>query len=261
MKQLPQLTSIILISLILFLCDSLGYFKILHTFQSFTVTPLQIASQEFLNDLGDLFESFSQTGALKDENRALKAKLIESQQIIQVSELLNKETTDSRNALTSLMSLGLPQNTLVAAKVLDLSYENREGYLWINKGENQGIKVNNTVLSNGIFIGTIVETQQNTAIIRSIFSAGYSFPVSILNRKTTGLAIVEQSGIIINEILLNEEISINDTVLTLLQQGSLSIPFGSISSLNNNNDKLTRSATLEPFITPDSLNYVIVISQ
>jgi len=259
MSKLPSLFIILLVSIVVLLLDILGYLGILHNAQGIISVPLQSISHSFTEGFRAAWESVTNVGKLKEENRELRAKLIESEQLLRLNEIKSANTDDQSLEKAAASQLGFEEGDISVATVFDRNVANKPGFLLINKGSLNKIKENQPVIAHGIFIGTIAEVYDSYAIVKTIFVNGYSFSATVENRQVTGLASTVQSQISLQEILINETIEQNDIVSALLFNNSIRVPFGKISSILDSSDKVTKSAILETFVQLENIDNVIVL--
>lgn len=157
----------------------------------------------------------------------------------------------------------------IGAKVIGKDPGNWYNVFLINKGENDGLKVNMVVLANNGLVGRIIEVGPNYSKVRSIIDDSSSVSSKIL--RTSDLCtvkgdkkLINESGLIrVEHIQADAKIVVGDDVVTS-HLGDIYPPgliIGKIKSIEQSPHKMTKQAILEPVADFKHLEEVLVINQ
>ena len=150
----------------------------------------------------------------------------------------------------------------------------RDSYNWFNvftidKGSNDGIEVNNNVISNGGLVGIITDVGPNYAIVRSIID-DYS-NVSAMVTTTEDTCIIAGDLRLIDEGKVNlvkltdsrDKVTVGDKVVTsdISSRFLPGILIGYISEISMDSNNLTKSGYITPAVDFRHLREVLVIKE
>jgi len=210
-------------------------------------------------------QQLSQLLATYKENAALKNELAtESQDEANVYKLKhdNKE-------LTELLKVqnGMKAYNPIASTVIDRSTSNWDNQLIIDKGANQGIKVDMNVLNANGVIGKVAKVFSSTSLVELISS----------NLRTNRMAVIlkdkkdvngtlesydeKKGNLIVRKIPSEAEVNVGDKVQTSpissIFQGGLAV--GKVIKVQPDEYGLTQLAVVKPSSTFNDISEVMVI--
>jgi rod shape-determining protein MreC len=217
-----------------------------------------------VHPIGSWFSSLGHLGSYKHENEALHRKVAELQTELRMTATERAEYLQEQKLLHLA---GLGQYTSVAARVT--AYGAAFGFestIAIDRGTDNGITKNETVISGAGLVGRVVEVGPTTATVQlandSAFTAG--------GRLSTGtLAVGEVSG---NGRGKPMALTLLDNTVRLAVGQSLvtfasgpggpfvpEVPIGRITRVAPANGQLAQTATVAPFVNFGSLDVVAVV--
>ena len=235
------------------------------------VTPMQ----KGINSVGHFFtektEIFTSMKELLEENEKLQSELdsvnyenkILQQEKYELSELRKLYELDEKYA-------SYPK---VAARVIDKDPGNWYNVFKIDKGSDDGLKVDMNVLAGdgagGGLVGIITEVGHNWAKVRSIIDDSSNVGAMILKTNETcivsGNLKLEDDGILEMSGLENSDtkVGVGNEVITsyLSDKYHQGILVGYIKEINTDSTKSTRSGYLTPAVDFDKLETVLVITE
>jgi len=232
-----------------------------------TVVPLQQGFTRLGTFLYDIDNNLATMQELRNDNDLLRA---------QVTELMtdNAMLQEDRVELVRLQNLlRLDQEyasyETMAARVIGMEGGNWFQSFVINKGSNQGIRIDMNVLAGHGLVGIVSEVGPNWARVRSIVDDTSNVSGMILSTSDRlivrgDLALLNEGRLRFEQLDNNEHvISIGDQVVTsyisdLFLQGILIGTIGEIAVDANN---LTRSGTIIPAADFQNIQEVLVIMQ
>lgn len=145
-----------------------------------------------------------QNADLVKENLDLQSKLAKLTEVSFENEILKKE-------LGFMQSQDLSKT--VPAAIISIS----NGYLKsvvIDKGEKDGLKVGDAVISQGVLVGTISNVRQNNSDVLLVTDFNSLVPVILQNSRGTGLLRGGLKGLVVEQIPLNISLQKGENVVT-----------------------------------------------
>lgn len=231
----------------------------------YTVVPMQKGINTIGLWISDLKDNFSTLQEMKAENRELREKLdamtIENNQLKQNSATLER--------LQELYKMD--QNTAdypkIGANVIASENSNWFTSFTIDKGSQDGIKVDMNVLSGAGLVGIVTEVGPNYSIVSSVIDDKNvssmiltTFDKCIVSGNLTlmedGLLSFKQLANNENEVPIGEQV-VTSNISDKYLQGLL---IGYISEINVDSNNLTRSGYIIPATNFRELQEVLVIT-
>ena len=205
------------------------------TFASFLLNPASyiLANDRLKHQLFDLKSLQVENIKLKEENRALSTQI--------GSPLQNKKGF----ILSLIISKNSSLNTIN-----------------IDKGTRDGITKNSVVVYKNILIGKIVALSSETSQVILEGDNASLIPVIVENSKVNGIVNGSlQYGLVMNEILPDENVTINSNVLTsgLGEVYPKDLLVGTIKSVQAVSSQPFKTAIVNPAINIDDLSYVFIL--
>ncbi len=234
---------------------------------AYTIVPFE---RGFYN----IGEAFSKR---MDELKNLREVLAEVESLQKrVDELTqqNSELTRDRYELGELRQLydlsdQLSNYDTVGARVIGKDPGNWFSVFLIDKGEEDGIKVDMNVMTGSGIVGIITEVGPNWATVRSIIDDASNVSAMVLS--TSDVLVVNgdlklmNEGVIRFEHLADEEdqVIVGDQVVTsnISDKFLPGLNIGYINSIETDPNNLTRSGTLTPSVDFKHINTVLVIKE
>ena len=232
-----------------------------------TVVPLQkgISSvSSWVSGIGDRFESLKKT---KEENAVLREKM--DMLIIENNSLQEEHYELER--LKSLLKLDEDylDYEKIGAHVIGKDAGNWFSTFTIDKGSNDGIKVDMNVLAGSGLAGIVTKVGPNWATVRSILDDASN--VSGMTLSTSDKCMVRGDLSLINDGKIRfEQMENNDNIIQIGDQIVTShisskylqgILIGYITEINVDPNNLTRSGYISPVVDFKNLQEVLVITK
>jgi len=169
----------------------------------------------------------------------------------------NKELTNSEKEIYFPFSY-------ISAKIVKNSYNKKQNYIIINKGEEDGVKTEMGVINLNGIIGIINNVSKNYSSIISIINSNIKINAKIKNTNyfgSIGWGEKKINIMTLEDIVSTAKISLGDTIIS----GGMSSYFpsdleiGKIISLNKEKNEGYFSIEVELFNSPSQWEYVYVI--
>lgn len=229
------------------------------------VIPLQDGVNSiggWFTDKSDLLKSVNK---LKKENDSLQA---------QIDELTEENSLLAQNKyeltrLRDLYQLDKDYSSLkkVAARVIGKDTGNFFNIFTIDKGSDDGLKVDMNVISGGGLVGIIFDVGKNYAKVRSIIDDESSVSVSFANTSDTGivsgdLKLMDDGVMNITEIRKDAKVSEGDMVITSRISNKFlpGILVGYVTEVSKDPNELTQSGKIVPKVDFQHIEEVLVIT-
>lgn len=264
-KYLLLLLTVLCIALeILSFTDS-SFAEPIRKVNGYLLTPIQKGMNEvgrWFTDKGDNLTSLKEVMA---ENEALKEKLdslmIENNRLAQEKNELNQ----LREIYDLDQTYDYPK---VAAKVIGKNPDNWFRVFQIDKGSDDGIKVDSNVIAGSGLVGIVTEVSPKSSIVRAIIddssnvSAKFSATSDICN-VAGDLTLMNEGVIRVENISKDAEVENGYVLLTshISDKFLPGILIGYASDISIDSNNLTKSGYVTPVVDFEHLEYVLVITE
>lgn len=233
----------------------------------YSITPVQNGLNEVGNWITEKAAYLQSSTDLVAENEELKQKVdtltAENSQLLQ-----DKEELDRLRALYEL-DQQYDEYEKIGARIIAKDTGNWFNVFTIDKGSNDGILVDQNVITEGGLVGIVTETGPNWATVRSIID-DYS-NVSATVTSTSDNCIIAGDLRLIDEGKINlvkltdadDKVTVGDKVVTsdVSDRFLPGILIGYISEIGMDSNNLTKSGTITPVVDFRHLHEVLVIKQ
>ncbi|MDD2979209.1 MAG: rod shape-determining protein MreC [Hespellia sp.] len=238
----------------------------LRGFANYTVIPMQKGINQvgmWLSDLSDNFETLKDARA---ENKALQEK-------VDKLTIENNNLQQEKYELERLQELyKLDQNYAdyekVGAHVIGKDSGNWFNTFTIDKGANDGIKVDMNVMAGSGLVGIVTETGPDWANVRSIIDDSSNVSAMVLSTSDTcmvrgDLSLVPSGEIRFEQLENNDhEVAVGEQIVTshISDKYLQGILIGYVSEVNVDSNNLTRSGYITPVVDFKNLQEVLIIT-
>ena len=231
-----------------------------------TVIPMQKGISQIGTWIGDVSENFETLKQLKKENKKLQKQV---DQLTTENSNLQEEKYEL-DRLQDLYKLDQPyaEYPKVGARVIGKDSGNWFITFTIDKGSNDGIKVDQNVLAGSGLVGIVTQTGPTWATVRAIIDD--SSNVSGMALSTSDKCIVRGDLSLIGEGKIRfEQMENNDHDVEVGEQIVTShisdkylqgLLIGYVSEINVDANNLTRSGYITPVVDFKNLQEVLVIT-
>jgi rod shape-determining protein MreC len=236
------------------------------TVASDAVTPMQKGINSVGTWIWDKAEMITTMRALKSENDELKEKL---DSVTYDNKVLQQEKYELDN-LRKLYDLdqAYPSYPKVAAHVISKDANNWYNVFTIDKGSEDGLKVNMNVIADGGLVGIIIEVGRNCAKVRSIIDDKSEVTGMFLKTSDTcnvkgNLELIDKGIIEVEMIDKDDEVEDGYEVVTahISDKFLQGILIGYVKDIKVDSSNMTKSGNLTPAVDFESLDMVLVITE
>ncbi len=187
---------------------------------------------QFSYTINSIKNFFSDVLYLREENKKLKEELYN----LKLQTKSYQELTDENKRLKNLLNLKETRRDIIAiAKVIKKGSNKFVKTIWIDKGQNDGIKINMPVLTYRGLIGKIIHTADNFSEVILLTDPNFSAAVRLERTRAEG--VLSGTGLnicVLKYLPLEEEVLIGDRLVTSGTDGIFpeGIMVGAVKSIN-----------------------------
>lgn len=148
---------------------------------------------------------------------------------------------------------------LIKVNIIGRDPTNFNGYLYIDKGKDDGLNINNPVIIQNKLVGRIKAVSEKTGIVETFENIG--FAISAVTSKTSIYGIAKQKEqLMLEYIKLDDEINIGDSIFTsgLSEIFPKGVLIGTVSEIRYKDDLYFKEVVITPAIKINKLNYVYI---
>jgi rod shape-determining protein MreC len=154
------------------------------------MAPLQEAVTNATRPVGNFFSGVAHLPSLAQENTNLKAQVADLQARINATSQIEAQNLELQNLLNLKQSLTPPS---VAAVVISNGMSNVNYYITIDRGSNDGVRVNDPVVTGSQdgarLVGIVTAVTPISADVRLLIDEGFSVPGRLATSGETGLVV------------------------------------------------------------------------
>lgn len=258
----------ILALLIAIICSSFLFAgsenKIISNISNAVIKPFRWISNSFITLGNNIKSNFSNSKKLSSENEELKVKIYDLEyQILEQQKILNENI--SLKKMLDIKSEYQHFN-LKFGKIILREHDNWSKVFTINIGSNDGIKLNQAVVSTNGLVGYISKVHDNTSVVTTILDPTTSVSVNIgtINEPAIlkGNATLKASNRLkLEYIQIDTTISLGDMLYTsgLGNTYPSTIPVGKIVEVKGSKNDMDRYAIVEPTVNISAIEEVAII--
>lgn len=246
-----------------------AYSGTLNTFSSrainFITKPLNTATFYLKQYINSVFDNFQRLDILSKENNELKSELTNLK-----NKLIEYESTKNENkALKDSLDIKEknPDFKIVEANVIIRDTYSKFYSFSIDKGENDGIKLKDYVITKDGLVGIITQVTKDSSVVSTILDPIVNIGAFSVNSSDTGVlngdsSLVKDNKVKFKYISKNNTIKPGDILATsgVASNSPRSINIGLVDNIYLETDGLSMTALIKPSVDIPSVNQVKVIT-
>ncbi|MHC1716691.1 MAG: rod shape-determining protein MreC [Candidatus Dojkabacteria bacterium] len=252
------------VALVLLLANYVGATSFLRTGISYVAQPIYYNANIAGSFISSYVKTFVELDEFRKEYDELSTKLYEKE----VENSYYSVLLEENEALKKQVNLADSKEKYVLSKVLNGSSTDS---LRINKGKSSGIMVGDTVTLGNVYIGSVIESDEMSSLIRLANSKSSSLEVILLEgdwqtvTKNTKISILSRGvvsgasdGIKIENISANSAVKNGNIVVVNDSKIGETLVLGYVVNLSDNPAEISRTGFVSPVIDYDDLVTVFV---
>lgn len=249
------------IGILLFLLDIFNMDSPLKYFIHWIADPVIVGSEDTGESVSSYLSVLIDIPKTQRELNGLREKVFNYESQIGYTSILEEENRSLREEL----NLGNKEHTYIEAKVLGKVQDNT---LRVNAGENQGVKVGDTVSLGYNFIGIVVETTGDISTVRLPYSKSSTLEVWVTSEndksKLLSRAVVkgsEEEYMIIENVSKKADVKEGDYVIVKDEKVVDNLVLGKISELNLDPAKTSINGKVLPIVDFELLVSIFICTE
>jgi rod shape-determining protein MreC len=210
--------------------------------------------------IGTAIRVFGSVNDLAHENSALKA--YNDQLLSQLAELQTIKGENDKLKLDLNFKETRPDLTMVPADIVSFSPESGYEVFTINRGEKDGLKIEQAVVANGFLIGKIKNISDHTAEVWQLANRNLLTPVTLAKSRTTGILRGGISGLVVENIPVDAGVEKGESVVTSPLEGLYpsGIAVGVVEEILSKKEEIFLTVRVSSPVNVRSLGTVFVVS-
>lgn len=234
------------------------------------VSMVVVPVQKGMNNIGfwvyDKYQTLQEISVVLDENKKLQS------QVDDLTEENNQLKQDSYelNRLRDLYELDQQYAgySKVGARVIEVTTDNWHSSFKIDKGTDDGLKVDMNVIASGGLVGIVAEVGKNYSIVKTIIEDNNSVSGMLIDTNDTciveGDIELSDSGLVhLNHIKADITVRNGDKIVTsnISDKYLQGILIGYAKDVTADSNNLTQSGYLVPAVDFNNLQEVLIITE
>lgn len=250
-QELLLFISLIFLSLIFLGLDKLQYL-------SWLKRPIEGLTNPIKKEVYDLRSKIYDLRSDKPDPIILQQKADHLER--ENADLLVKlnELEKENNSMRKLLGAPLPANwKFIPAKVLSI----KEGVMTINKGFDDGVKENQTVLVDNIIIGRIIKVNPKLSRLMLPTHKESNIKVKVNGIEAKGVVKASAGQLVLDEVLQESKLTKGQIVVTTGEEEiyPANLIIGKIEEIEKNETAVYQKAIINPLVDYNSLEAVFVV--
>jgi rod shape-determining protein MreC len=220
--------------------------------------------RDFVNTVGNVFSA-------SGENKKLKKELQQDRQLLAQEQTQIRDDAQLRALVGLTRNASFPQNTRpVTARVIDKSPTVWYSTIGIDKGSDDGVKIDDPVITGQGLIGKVTSVTSGTAVVTLITDASSAVSGEVEPDGAAGVvrpAVGNPNDMRLEFIQNGSHIKSGDTIVTsgfradglesLFPRG---IPIGSVKSVSTNELQIYQLVHVQPYADFHRIDFVQVLT-
>jgi rod shape-determining protein MreC len=210
------------------------------------------------NSTGDIWHNYFYLRGVRAENRQLKEQ-IEQMRLEQVR--LSEDAAQAHRLQSLLAFKEQYIARTVAAQVIGTSGTDSNRVIYIDKGEDAGIKRDMAVITANGIVGKVLQTYSSEAQVLLINDISSGVGVILGDARLQGVLVGTANGeVVLNDVMSDEQVPVGEKVLTsggdrIFPKG---LPVGTVAKVANGKD-LFLNIRIKPAANLSRLEEVLVL--
>jgi len=259
LKKYRLLIAVLILMIVGFLIWPTGLLRPVKNVFYQGIKPFSIAGEFTIDRLSMFFKNLAHLGQITRENQKLIKENLELQSQLSVLREAQHENEILKKEIGFYSTKG--DLNLLPANIIGRSVTGYLRTIIIDRGQTDGIKNGQAIVSQGYLVGTVKEVMADTSEVKLITDYNSLVPVVLQNSRGTGLLRGGLVGLTVEDIPLNINISQGEQVITSGLGGDIpfSILVGKVGEVISTKGEIFQKVTLDSPIQIYYLEFVFVV--
>jgi rod shape-determining protein MreC len=271
LKRKIVVGSLVLLSLVLitlsFRSDTLDPVQ---SFGASVLRPFEIAANRVARPFQDAVDWSTDLVHARSENERLKKENQELRLAIARNKAALAENRDLKSQLRYRDSPSFPKDYRGVTATVLTNPTTFDQSVTIAAGTNQGVAMEDVVVSRGALVGTITKVYANVSLVTLISDPSSSVRAAD-ERNLSTVGMLERGSasdsLVLNNVGKDKRVEMGDTIITAGSPGGSDlpslfprhIPVGIVTSVNQTDTDIYKHIQVQPFVNLGSLTSVLVL--
>lgn len=244
----------LLLGLMTYIAVSGGFQTVPEQIINTITSPFVSAADAISDGVGGFIDKLVNADSYKAENEELKAQLSEMYKDIMDYESLKEENAQLRE----MLGLKEDHESFIFSDLCDVVARNANdmyGGFTINRGSNDGISLNDPIITAVGLIGRVTEIAPSYARVSTLLSPQVNVGVLTMRSKATGvlendIESAEKGLCLMSNILKDADIKVGDIVVTAGNSGLFpeGVAVGTVTEVYDDSNGLSKHALIKPMV-------------
>jgi rod shape-determining protein MreC len=248
-----------------------GFFHGLQHSAQTVLSPVEEGASRAFKPVRDLVNTVGNVFSASGENKKLKRELQQDRQLLAQSQTAMRDNAQLRALVGLSRAASFPQGTRpVTARVIDKSPTVWYSTIGIDKGADDGVKVDDPVITGAGLVGKVTSVTAGTAVVTLITDASSAVSGEVEPDGASGIvrpAVGNPNDMRLEFIQNGSHIKQGDTIITsgfrsdglesLFPRG---IPIGSVKSVSTSELQIYQLVHVQPYADFHRVDFVQVLT-
>jgi rod shape-determining protein MreC len=245
-----------IVCVFLILADGMGWLNGVYSAGNYVVNPVRFWIGETVKGVENVSGTILNIAQLRGKNAELTVENAELEADLKNCNEVEKENEALRKQLDVN---GVDDFELEMTRILGIDREGQAQHVIIDKGEQDGISKGDPVILGKILVGEVRDVFGSTSRVRLISNQNSNISVVSQDSRAKGLLHGTLEGLVMEDILENEEIEKEDTIMVWSDDFPNGLVVGEVAKVEIVPTSSTKKAFVKSPLNFEDLDYVFVL--
>ncbi|MCU1456367.1 MAG: rod shape-determining protein MreC [Actinomycetia bacterium] len=225
------------------------------------IAPVERATDKVFTPVGNWFDSVTNSGSIKAENKKLQRELAQARGVVRQHQVDARENAKLHKLLDLPSVVNIPS---VGARVVATASGNFEQTFEIDHGSSSKVADGMPVVTGDGLIGRVISVSKSSAKVLMITDPQFVVSAKVDRSGAEGLAQGRSGRNTLSFAFVSPtaDVKVNDLVVTsglATSRFPPGIPVANVATVTKDPEKLLSDIVLKPVANPDHLDFVKVL--
>lgn len=226
------------------------------------VDPIQRGFAAVFRPIGNFFSSIGELGSLRTENAALEEEVNALREEIEGARTLADE--NARLRAEAGLNESWASMERLTAEVISKVPSNYQWSYTIDRGKEDGVRVDMTVINSDGLVGKVIDVDPHTSTIQALIDPRSGAAAKLESKGVSGLISGNGAGehLSLEFIGIDAVVEPGDKIVTSYFGGGIyppNIPIGFVSAVEGESAALEQKIDVQPYVDFSRLDFVQVL--